>query len=98
MASDGSSDENQTSVVRRENKDTRVNPMIQKVMLKKLHYNISYNIRGKSDLDFVLIQTKKVERKDVSSSDSEEEKDHKITVAYKSTRSAVGYYFLLLIF
>lgn len=35
MSSDGSSDENQTSVVRRENKDTRVNPMIQKVMLKK---------------------------------------------------------------
>uniref|UniRef100_H3DBU2 Ring finger protein 113A n=1 Tax=Tetraodon nigroviridis TaxID=99883 RepID=H3DBU2_TETNG len=59
---DGSSDENQTSVVRRENKDTRVNPMIQK--------------------------TKKVERKAVSSSDSEEDKEDKITVAYKSTRSA----------
>lgn len=67
MSSDGSSDENQTSVVRRENKDTRVNPMIQK--------------------------TKRVERKAVSSSDSDEEKEDKITVAYKSTRSAVSCYF-----
>lgn len=37
MSSDGSSDENQTSVVRRGNKDTRVNPMIQKVILEKSH-------------------------------------------------------------
>ncbi|XP_003965008.1 E3 ubiquitin-protein ligase RNF113A [Takifugu rubripes] len=59
---DGSSDENPTSVVRRENKGAKVNPMIQK--------------------------TKKVEKKAVSSSDSEEEKEDKITVAYKSTRSA----------
>lgn len=91
MSSDGSSDENQTSVVRRENKDTRVNPMIQKVMLKKVTFGC--NIGGKSDLDFALVQTKKVERKAVSSSDSEEEKEDKITVAYKSTRSAVSCYF-----
>lgn len=31
VSSDGSSDENQTSVVRRENKGAKVNPMIQKV-------------------------------------------------------------------
>lgn len=36
MSSDGSGDENQSSVVRRENKGIRVNPMIQKVMLEKL--------------------------------------------------------------
>lgn len=41
------------------------------------------------------VQTKKVERKAVSSSDSEEEKEDKITVAYKSTRSAVSWRFLL---
>lgn len=91
MSSDGSSDENQTSVVRRENKDTRVNPMIQKVMLEKLHLFVISG--GKSDLDFALVQTKKVERKAVSSSDSEEETEDKITVAYKSTRSAVRCYF-----
>lgn len=37
MSSDGSGDESQSSVVRRENKGIRVNPMIQKVMLEKLH-------------------------------------------------------------
>lgn len=51
------------------------------------------SIGGKSDLDFTRVQTKKVERKAVSSSDSEEEKEDKITVAYKSTRSAVSCYF-----
>lgn len=38
MSSDGSSDESQTSVVRRENKDTRVNPMIQKVRYAEKSY------------------------------------------------------------
>uniref|UniRef100_A0A8C6NHU5 Ring finger protein 113A n=1 Tax=Nothobranchius furzeri TaxID=105023 RepID=A0A8C6NHU5_NOTFU len=62
---DGDSDTEQTAVVRKEKKDARVNPMIQK--------------------------TKKVERDAVSSSESEEEKgDKKITVAYKSSRSAVS--------
>uniref|UniRef100_A0A3Q3J3R4 RING-type domain-containing protein n=1 Tax=Monopterus albus TaxID=43700 RepID=A0A3Q3J3R4_MONAL len=60
---DGSNDEDQSTVVRREKKDTGVNPMIQR--------------------------TKKVERDAVSSSESEDDKeDKKITVAYKSTRSA----------
>lgn len=40
-----------------------------------------------------LFQTKRVEKKAVSSSDSDEEKDDKITVAYKSTRSAVSRHF-----
>uniref|UniRef100_A0A4W6CL37 Ring finger protein 113A n=1 Tax=Lates calcarifer TaxID=8187 RepID=A0A4W6CL37_LATCA len=57
------SDEDQSAVVRKDKKDTRVNPMIQR--------------------------TKKVERDAVSSSESEDDKeDKKITVAYKSTRSA----------
>ncbi|KAG7505780.1 RING finger protein 113A [Solea senegalensis] len=61
--SDGNKDdEEQSSVVRRERKGLKVNPMIQK--------------------------TKKVERDAVSSSESEGEKEDKITVAYKSTRSA----------
>ncbi|XP_068194083.1 E3 ubiquitin-protein ligase RNF113A [Antennarius striatus] len=60
---DGNSDEDQSSVVRKEKKNIRVNPMIQR--------------------------TKKVERDAVSSSESEDDKeDKKITVAYKSTRSA----------
>ncbi|TMS14873.1 RING finger protein 113A [Larimichthys crocea] len=60
---DGNSDEDQSSVVRRGKKDTRVNPMIQK--------------------------SRKVERDAVSSSEGEEDKEEKkITVAYKSTRSA----------
>lgn len=42
-------------------------------------------------LHLLPVQTKKVERKAVSSSDSEEEKEDKITVAYKSTRSAVSW-------
>lgn len=47
----------------------------------------------KSDLGhFLSAQSKKVERDAVSSSESEEDKeDKKITVAYKSTRSAVSY-------
>lgn len=36
-----------------------------------------------------FFQTKKVERDALSSSDSDEGKDDKITVSYKSTRSAV---------
>lgn len=87
MSSDGSGDENQSSVVRRESKDARVNPMIQKVMLKNLHL---VGTSGASLTSILLVQTKKVERKVVSSSDSEE--DDKITVAYKSTRSAVSSY------
>ncbi|XP_014909269.1 E3 ubiquitin-protein ligase RNF113A isoform X2 [Poecilia latipinna] len=59
---DSNSDEDQSAVVRREKKDARVNPMIQK--------------------------TKKVERDALSSSDSDDAKDDKITVSYKSTRSA----------
>uniref|UniRef100_A0A672YKF1 Ring finger protein 113A n=1 Tax=Sphaeramia orbicularis TaxID=375764 RepID=A0A672YKF1_9TELE len=61
--SDGNSDEDQSSVVRKQKKDSRINPMIQR--------------------------TKKVEKDVVSSSESEDDKeDKKITVAYKSTRSA----------
>ncbi|KAF6720936.1 RING finger protein 113A [Oryzias melastigma] len=59
---DANSEEEQSVVVRRDKKEGRVNPMIQK--------------------------TKKVERDAVSSSDSEEDNEGKITVAYKSTRSA----------
>ncbi|XP_028311685.1 E3 ubiquitin-protein ligase RNF113A [Gouania willdenowi] len=60
---DDNSDEDQSSVVRREKKNIRVNPMVQK--------------------------SRKAERDAVSSSESEEEKDEKkVTVAYKSTRSA----------
>lgn len=43
----------------------------------------------------LTIQTKKVEREAVTSSESEEEKDEKsVTVAYKSTRSAVSRVFV----
>lgn len=35
-------------------------------------------------------QTKKVERDAVSSSENEDDKEDKVTVAYKSTRSAVS--------
>uniref|UniRef100_A0AAQ4S9N2 Ring finger protein 113A n=1 Tax=Gasterosteus aculeatus aculeatus TaxID=481459 RepID=A0AAQ4S9N2_GASAC len=60
---DGNSDEDQSSVIRKGKRDTRVNPMIQR--------------------------TKKVERDEASSSEGEGDKDEKkITVAYKSTRSA----------
>lgn len=47
-------------------------------------------LRPELSLHLAPVQTKKVERKAVSSSDSEEEKEDKITVAYKSTRSAVS--------
>ncbi|XP_053707114.1 E3 ubiquitin-protein ligase RNF113A [Synchiropus splendidus] len=60
---DGSSgSDDQSSVVRKEKRDTRVNPMIQK--------------------------SKKVERGNVSCSDSDEENANKITVSYKSSRCA----------
>lgn len=43
----------------------------------------------------IFVQTKKVERDAVSSSESEDEKeDKKMTVSYKSTRSAVSWLFL----
>lgn len=78
-------------MVRRQNKDPGVNPMIQKVTAGKV--TVGCKVGVTSDLEFSLVQTKKVERKAVSSSDSEEEKGDKITVAYKSTRSAVSCYF-----
>uniref|UniRef100_A0A8C5CNL9 Ring finger protein 113A n=1 Tax=Gadus morhua TaxID=8049 RepID=A0A8C5CNL9_GADMO len=58
----GSSEEERNNVVRREKKDAKVNPMVQR--------------------------SKKVEKEAVSSSEDEETKEKKITVAYKSTRSA----------
>ena len=52
--------------------------------------------RGKSDTGILSVQSKKVERDAVSSSESEDDKeDKKITVSYKSSRSAVSYGFLL---
>lgn len=50
-------------------------------------------------IGLVPVQSKKVERDAVSSSESEDDKEEKkVTVAYKSTRSAVSYdftYFIL---
>jgi hypothetical protein len=40
---------------------------------------------------FFPLQSKKVEKEAVSSSEDEETKEKKITVAYKSTRSAVSW-------
>lgn len=92
--SDGNSDEDQGTVVRRSKKETRVNPMIQKA--RDSHFKIQFHrYRRVSWLDehycdSIPIQTKKVERDAVSSSESDVDKEEKITVSYKSTRSAVS--------
>lgn len=63
--------------------------MIQKVQqLKKCKYGIQ--LIGSLTCFVSFNQTKRVERDAVSSSESEDDKEDKITVAYKSTRSAVS--------
>lgn len=94
--SDGNSDEDKNAVVRKEKKTGSANPMIQRVTShdwlqtnQSLYETFFYSVKS----FFSSPQTKKVEREELSSAESDEEKERKkVTVAYKSTRSAVSYF------
>lgn len=99
---DRSSGEEGSAVVRKK-KAAATNPMIQKVcrdfiMLHEIYIIcllrsccVHWSRNQQLHTAQPALQTKKVEKEEVSSSESEEEKEDKsVTVSYKSTRSAVS--------